>query len=103
MIKCPCTRCLDGLTHQSKIVEAHIFDHSFAESYVTWTYHGETEVQIANVYTQNERAGVEDEMVNVMDNVVGDEHASTCTNGYYDELFKALHSKLYSGVSSFSS
>ncbi|KAL2519205.1 Uncharacterized protein Adt_15452 [Abeliophyllum distichum] len=94
-IKCAFTRCLNGLTHPLKIVEVHIIYHSFAESYVTWIYHSETEVQTTNVYRQNERAGVEDETMDVIDDVVGDEYAGTSSNGYYDELFEALHSKLY--------
>ena len=102
-IKCPCKKCLNGLTHPLEIVEAHIFRNGFAESYVTWIYHGEIDVRTANVYRQNERDGVEDEMMDVIDDVVGDEHAGTSTDGYYDELFQALHSELYPGVLSFSS
>ncbi|KAL2544585.1 UDP-glycosyltransferase 74F2-like [Forsythia ovata] len=77
IIKRPCTRGLNGLTHPLETVEAHIFRHRFAESYVMWIYHGETEVQTANVYTQYDemKVGVEDEMMDVMDDIVGDEHA----------------------------
>ncbi|KAL2506787.1 Uncharacterized protein Adt_22408 [Abeliophyllum distichum] len=94
-IKCPCKKCLNGLTHPLEIVEAHIFCNSFVESYVTLMYHGETEVQTVNMYRQNERAGVKDEMMDVMDDVACDEHVDTSTDGYYDELFEALHSELY--------
>ncbi|KAL2492586.1 Uncharacterized protein Adt_28214 [Abeliophyllum distichum] len=96
-------KCLNGLTHLLEIVEAHIFRNGFAESYVTWIYHGETKVQIANVYRQNERAGVEDETMDVMDDVAGDEHVGASTDGYNDEFFETLHSELYSGVLHFHS
>ncbi|KAL2470912.1 Uncharacterized protein Adt_39048 [Abeliophyllum distichum] len=91
MIKCLCTRCLNCLKYLLKTVEAHIFRHGFAQSYVTWIYNGKTEVQTLNVYTQNERADVHDEMMDVMNDVVSDEHVGTCTDSYYDELFEALH------------
>ncbi|KAL2513067.1 myb domain protein [Abeliophyllum distichum] len=80
MSKCQCTKCLNDLTHPLETVEAHIFRHGFAKSYVTWLYHNETEVQTENVYTQIERVGVKDVM-DVMDDIVGDEHAGTGTDG----------------------
>ncbi|KAL2486709.1 Transpos assoc domain-containing protein [Abeliophyllum distichum] len=97
-IKCLCTRRLNGLSHLLKTVKAHIFRHDFAESYVTWIYHGETEVQTTNVYRQNEGAGMDDEMMDVMDDVISDEHAGTGTDGYYEKLFEALPSELYPRV-----
>ncbi|KAL2455731.1 RING-H2 finger protein ATL63 [Abeliophyllum distichum] len=50
---------------------------------------------------QNEREGMKDEMMDVMDNIVGDEHAGTGVEGYYDKLFEAMHSELHLEVSSF--
>ncbi|KAL2491302.1 Uncharacterized protein Adt_26930 [Abeliophyllum distichum] len=97
-IKCLCKKCLNGLTHPLEIVEAHIFRNGFAENYVTLMYHSETDVHTTNVYRQNEKAGVEIEMMDVMDDVAGDEHAGTSTDGYYDELFQAQHSELYPRV-----
>ena len=77
--------------------------------YNPWIYHGETANVTGSSSVPKLSAGIpeRDEMFDVLGDVIsdveGDPISGQSSNAQYDDLFTGLHSKLYLGMSSFSS
>ncbi|KAL5573309.1 hypothetical protein UlMin_022906 [Ulmus minor] len=109
-IKCPCRRCLNNASHQLEYLESHIFRNGFMFGYNQWIHHGEPATANAGTTVAGPSGGIHerDEMFDVLDDIISedaDEDAigGPSSNEQYDDLFAALRSELYPGVSSFSS
>ncbi|KAL5580793.1 hypothetical protein UlMin_013235 [Ulmus minor] len=109
-IKCPCRRCLNNASHQLEDLESHIFRNSFMFGYNQWIHYGEPATANAGTTVAGPSGGIHerDEMFDVLDDIISedaDEDAvgGPSSNEQYDDLFAALRSELYPGVSSFSS
>ncbi|KAL5565184.1 hypothetical protein UlMin_028348 [Ulmus minor] len=109
-IKCPCRRCLNNASHQLEDLESYIFRNGFMFGYNQWIHHGEPATVNAGTMVAGPSGGIHemDEMFDVLDDIISedaDEDAvgGPSSNDQYDDLFAALRSELYPGVSSFSS
>ncbi|KAL5563417.1 hypothetical protein UlMin_033164 [Ulmus minor] len=109
-IKCPCRRCLNNASHQLEDLESHIFRNGFMFGYNQWIHHGEPATANAGTTEVGPSGGIHerDKMIDVLDDIISedaDEDAvgGPSSNEQYDDLFAALRSELYPGVSSFSS
>ncbi|KAL5542126.1 hypothetical protein UlMin_009836 [Ulmus minor] len=109
-IKCPCRHCLNNASHQLEDLESHIFRNSFMFGYNQWIHHGEPVTANVGTTVAGPSGGIHerDEMFDVLDDIISedaDEDAvgGSSSNDQYDDLFAALRSELYHGVSSFSS
>ncbi|KAL5552411.1 hypothetical protein UlMin_002587 [Ulmus minor] len=109
-IKCPCRRCLNNASHQLEELESHIFRNGFMFGYNQWIHHGEPATGNAGTTVAGPSGGIHerDEMFDVLDDIISedvddDAVGGPSSNDQYDDLFAALRSELYPGVSSFSS
>ncbi|KAL5581544.1 hypothetical protein UlMin_013986 [Ulmus minor] len=107
-IKCPCRRCLNNASHQLEDLESHIFRNGFMLCYNQWIHHREPATANAGTTVAGPSGGVHerDEMFDVLDDIIsedadGDAVGGPSSNEQYDDLFAALRSELYPGVSSF--
>ncbi|KAL2491623.1 Transposase-associated domain [Abeliophyllum distichum] len=87
-----CTSCLNRGVQLVDDVKVHIFNFGFLEIYEKWIHHGRNENDHAHVRAQNEGIAGGDEMMDVLNNIIGDD--STGTDDHYDEFFEALHLEL---------
>ncbi|XP_062086582.1 uncharacterized protein LOC133792694 [Humulus lupulus] len=93
-IRCPCVRCMNLRLQTLDVVQAHIFDRGFQQSYEQWIYHGEVEDEGMD---ENEPV---DEMRDVVDDFLLPNNAEEANSGmgqYYDELFDEIEAELYPG------
>ncbi|KAL5574589.1 hypothetical protein UlMin_016288 [Ulmus minor] len=109
-IRCPCNRCINNAQHQLEVLETHIHRFGFMSDYNDWIYHGENvyAASSSNVLHPNSGVHDRDEMFEVLEDIISndaevDQLGSQSSNVQYDDLFTALNSELYPGVSSFSS
>ncbi|KAL5579091.1 hypothetical protein UlMin_011533 [Ulmus minor] len=109
-IRCPCNRCINNVQHQLEVLETHIHRFGFMSDYNEWIYHGENvnAASSSNVPQPNSGVHDRDEMFEVLEDIISndaevDQLGSQSSNVQYDDLFTALNSELYPGVSSFSS
>ncbi|KAL5579308.1 hypothetical protein UlMin_011750 [Ulmus minor] len=109
-IKCPCRRCLNNASHQLEDLESHIFRNGFMFGYNQWIHHGEPATANAGMTVAGPSEGIHerDEMFDVLDDIISEDANEDAVGGpssseQYDDLFAALRSELYPGVSSFSS
>ncbi|KAL5573640.1 hypothetical protein UlMin_023237 [Ulmus minor] len=109
-IRCPCNRCINNAQHQLEVLETHIHRFGFMSDYNEWIYHGENvyAASSSNVLHPNSGVHDRDEMFEVLEDIISndaevDQLGSQSSNVQYDDLFTALNSELYPGVSSFSS
>ncbi|KAL5565406.1 hypothetical protein UlMin_028570 [Ulmus minor] len=108
-IKCTCNRCLNNASHQLQDLESHIFRNGFMFGYNQWIYHGEPASANTRTTVPGPSGGINerDEMFDVLGDIIsddaeGDPVGGQSSNEHYDDLFAALRSELYPGVSSFS-
>ena len=109
-IKFPCNCCLNNASHQLEDLESHIFRYGFMFGYNQWIYHGEPATTTGGTIVPEPSGGIHerDEMFDVLgdissDDVEWDLVGGQSSNEQYDNLFAALRSELYPGMSSFSS
>ncbi|KAL5562930.1 hypothetical protein UlMin_032677 [Ulmus minor] len=109
-IRCPCNRCINNAQHQLEVLETHIHRFGFMSDYNEWIYHGENvnAASSSNVPQPNSGVHDRDEMFEVLEDIISNDAevnqlGSQSSNVQYDDLFTALNSELYPGVSSFSS
>ncbi|KAL5548417.1 hypothetical protein UlMin_003648 [Ulmus minor] len=109
-IRCPCNRCINNAQHQLEVLETHIHRFGFMSDYNEWIYHGENVNAASSSNVPQPNSGVHDrnEMFEVLEDIISnnaevDQLGSQSSNVQYDDLFTALNSELYPGVSSFSS
>ncbi|KAL5572352.1 hypothetical protein UlMin_021949 [Ulmus minor] len=109
-IRCPCNRCINNAQHQLEVLETHIHRFGFMSDYNEWIYHGENVYAASSSNVPHPNSGVHDrdEMFEVLEDIISndaevDQLGSQSSNVQYDDLFTALNSELYPGVSSFSS
>ncbi|XP_062112440.1 uncharacterized protein LOC133823592 [Humulus lupulus] len=97
-IRCPCVRCMNLRLQTLDVVQAHIFDRGFQQSYEQWIYYGEVEEDVDDEgMDENEPV---DEMRDVVDDFLLPNNAEEANSGmgqYYDELFDEIEAELYSG------
>ncbi|XP_062113197.1 uncharacterized protein LOC133824334 [Humulus lupulus] len=97
-IRCPCVRCMNLRLQTLDVVQAHIFDRGFHQSYEQWIYHGEVEEDVDDEgVDENEPM---DEMRDIVDDFLLPNNAEEANSGigqYYDELFDEIKTELYPG------
>ncbi|KAL5555616.1 hypothetical protein UlMin_037852 [Ulmus minor] len=108
-IRCPCNRCINNAQHQLEVLETHIHRFGFMSDYNEWIYHGENVYAASSSNVPHPNLGVydRDEMFEVLEDIISndaevDQLGNQSSNVQYDDLFTALNSELYPGVSSFS-
>ena len=99
-IKCPCSQCLNNVSHQLENLESHIFQYGFMLGYNQWIYHGETATVTGRSTVPEPSAGIHerDEMFDVLGNIIsddaeGDPVRGQSSNEQYDDLLAALRSE----------
>ena len=109
-IRCPYNRCINNVKHQLGVLETHIHRFGFMSNYDEWIYHGDNVNVAGNSNVPQPNSGVpdRDEMFEVLDDIINNDAevgqlGAQSSNVQYDNLFAALNSELYQGVSSFSS
>uniref|UniRef100_A0A803Q230 Transposase-associated domain-containing protein n=1 Tax=Cannabis sativa TaxID=3483 RepID=A0A803Q230_CANSA len=106
-IRCPCVKCVNNKRHTPVDVRGHILRWGFQTSYEQWVFHGEEEVNVADVI-------VDENDVDEMRDVINDFFTPACDDNtpsvdgnrmgeYYDELFKDIEAELYPGCNWISS
>ena len=109
-IRCPCNRCINNVQHQLEVLETHIHRFGFMSDYNEWIYHGENMNAAGSTNVPQPNSGVHDrdEMFEVLEDIISndaevDQLGAQSSNVQHDDLFTALNSELYPGVSLFSS
>ena len=89
------------------MLESHIFQYGFMFGYDEWIFHGEDANVMGSSSVLEPNVGIPkwDEMFDVLGDIISDDAkgnpiGTQSFNVQYDELFTALSSELYPGVSS---
>jgi hypothetical protein len=96
IVRCPCSKCLNGLAHDKKNVSIHICRFGFMSGYEVWVHHGEkvpkNELVAEDDVTDEDRM---DEMFNVLCPEFEAEDPPTPEVQKFFELLKASEEALH--------
>ena len=119
VIKCPCKKCRNTISHKREVVYEHLIIHGFVKNYTRWIYHVKGAPYTMGTSGANEvhASNTRDDMCGLLHDIFGNrsEEGMRCNDPYEDQdgmdenasaFFKLLKDgerELYPGCKSFSS